>query len=205
MGDLAIDVGANIGITASVLAMQTHRVAAFEPFPLNYERLQENVRSWGEVGQRVTIFDVALSDVNGESGFTKSADFHHNEGMGHLDADGELRVKTVTLDSIFREPVGLLKIDVEGNELDVLKGAHYLLESRMVRDIVFEEHAKTPTPVTELLESYGYKIFHVSSTFRRIVLSPRKHGTSVDYLATLDEGRALRRLSTPGWHVLRGR
>ena len=58
-------------------------------------------------------------------------------------------------------PVGVLKLDVEMHELEALRGADGLLSRKLIRDIVFEEHRAAPTPVTTLLESYGYEIIGI--------------------------------------------
>ena len=62
---VVFDVGANIGITALVFSTQFGdgcRVIAFEPHPLNYERLKKNVELDPDVGSRIETFSFGLSD-----------------------------------------------------------------------------------------------------------------------------------------------
>jgi hypothetical protein len=115
------------------------------------------------------------------------------------------------LDEIVRsEAIGLLKLDVEGHETNVLMGAEQLMKRRQIRDIVFESHAHYPTPVHRLLEEQGYQVFKLDvSVFGLKVevagVGRRQIRRSVDapsYLATLAPERALSRLSKKGWAAL---
>jgi hypothetical protein len=78
-----------------------------------------------------------------------------------------------------------------------------------VRDIIFEEHGKPPTPVMTLLREYGYVVFHMSQRLRgpEIVDIRQPYVQKVvhppSFLATFDPQRALARLSARGWRVLR--
>ena len=201
--DLALDIGANVGLMSSVLAKRAQRVVAFEPLPMLCERLRETVRAWEAVGEKVTVHEMAVSDVSGVAGFGYTELFYMNEGLAHLSDNGQMKVRTTRLDDLFDSHIGVMKVDVEGFELNVLRGAPQLLESRLIRDIVFEEHGMLPTPVTGLLESYGYRIFPLAYSFRSLNLKGKNRVETSNYLATLDADRALARLSPPGWHAFR--
>ena len=129
-GDVALDVGANIGIYSVAMGRavgEEGRVLAFEPFPENIERLRSNLA----INQlsAVQIFELALTDHEGEVNLYLSGDSAYpstvqvKEGM----ANGrQLVVKTTCLDTVWKEAgnprVKIIKIDVEGAEVDVLKG-----------------------------------------------------------------------------------
>jgi hypothetical protein len=124
-------------------------------------------------------------------------------------AVGQFPVPATTLDHYFphHQTVDMLKLDVEGHELQVLQGAEQLLRSQRLRDCIFEEHAPYPTPVTTLLESYGYQVWRIDRQFWSPVLAdpaspalPSWLPTS--YLATRNVDRVLRRLQAPGWQCL---
>jgi FkbM family methyltransferase len=126
------------------------------------------------------------------------------------DADAEsIEVATVRLDEELVEPVGVLKLDVEMHELEALSGASGLLSRGAVRDIVFEEHEPPPTPVTQLLESYGYTILGIrQGVLRPLVSAPleayrRQLWDPPALLATRDPARARERLRPLGWRSLR--
>ena len=64
------------------------------------------------------------------------------------------------LDALVSETrIDVMKVDVEGHELAVLKGASALLDRRAIRNIVFEEHGGAKSPVCLYLLSKGYKLF----------------------------------------------
>ena len=67
-------------------------------------------------------------------------------------------VPAVRLDEALSSHVGVVKLDCEGHELAALLGAERLLQHGMIRDVVFEEFASYPTPVTDLLEAAGLEV-----------------------------------------------
>ena len=131
-GATVFDVGAHVGyytLLASVLVGDTGRVWAFEPNPTNHAFLRRHVA----VNRRenVHIENAAVSDRSGTASFA----FGTGSGTGHLDTHGSLEVRTVRLDDFCREhgvQPGFLKIDVEGAELDVLRGAEETVAARPV-------------------------------------------------------------------------
>ena len=119
-------------------------------------------------------------------------------------------VELTRLDSICsgEASFGLLKIDVEGGELAVLKGAAGLLRARRIRQVVFEEHDRYPTPVTNLLEANGYTVFRLVKGWFGPGLIPAGEPAlgpawvPPSFLATLDPAGARQALGGRGWRVL---
>jgi Methyltransferase FkbM domain len=105
------------------------------------------------------------------------------------------------------KPVGVLKVDVEGHEAEVLAGASGLLERRLVRDVVFEDYPPYPSEATAILERYGYHLVSLSNDLRGLRLAaPSKRGPVLEwpgpsYLATVEPSRSVARLATRGWTV----
>lgn len=136
-----VDVGSSIGdILREMLRFApsgTHY--AFEPLPSSYRRLVSSFPT-------VNVYNLALSDTAGE------ATFHHvisNAGYSGLrrrryprehETIEEIKVKTDLLDNVIPEslPIHFIKIDVEGAELQILKGAIDLI--RRNKPIVVFEH-----------------------------------------------------------------
>jgi hypothetical protein len=159
----------------------------------------------------------AVSSNVGVAQLAVPKEFEENHGISSLAFDvapgSEMKlfgVEVATLDSVLGEDrqIGLLKIDVEGHELEVLMGAQGLLVSGHIRDILFEEHRALPTPVTDLLEGHGYAIFRIDGRFLGPVTASTKTSytpvivfDSPNYLATLDPDRMLSRMSKRGWQV----
>lgn len=221
-GDYAVDVGANIGHMTSIMALRTGRlgnVLAFEPHPEIYEELSTNVDNWlkrNDIG-RIVMHKIALGNCSGAGFLEIPDDFERNRGIAALiSGSGEgnagtgCRVQVEQLDHIIdsKTCIGVLKIDVEGDELEVLQGASELIERQVIRDILFEEHAQPPTPVTSWLEKNGYAVFYldqrllgvkavsISETYR-----VRGRRDSSNLLATIDKHRALKRLQSKGWNI----
>lgn len=125
----AIDVGANIGHYAEQLAILTPHVYAFEPHP----RLARLLSTFPH--NKVTVRQVALSDVSGKFVYLKVPEFEGVEGEGLASIDDhqsfevfrKIRVQTATLDELADRNIGFVKIDVEGHELNVLAGAERLI------------------------------------------------------------------------------
>ncbi len=121
-GDVAVDVGANIGVYTLEMARAVGtqgRVWAFEPDPANAVLLEKNVMRNGY--RNVTVIRAAVADFSGRSTIARHAD---NAGMHKLSETGDVDVEVVRLDDLVQPPVKFLKIDVEGAEAAVLRGAH---------------------------------------------------------------------------------
>jgi FkbM family methyltransferase len=145
-GDLFVDVGANIGYYTAMgsrLVGPSGRVLAFEPSPACFDRLQGLVAA-GRL-ENVQLFQSAVGAAAGTSTLYGSADVD-NSGAATLRADlghdGEgVDVPVVRLDDVvdgMDGEVGLLKVDTEGFEQQVLAGAASLFGDARVRFAVIE-------------------------------------------------------------------
>ncbi|NDC40207.1 MAG: FkbM family methyltransferase [Chitinophagia bacterium] len=96
---------------------QYKKYIALEPDPANYERLQQTIESEGI--SNVTVYKYAVGARRELLKFNATGG-----GGAGLAADGEIEVECVTIDEQFvNEPMTYLKFDIEGAELDALKGA----------------------------------------------------------------------------------
>lgn len=181
----AVDVGANIGTWARVLARLFTRVTAFEPVAAFADCIPANLNE----GDNVEVHRCALGSAVGEvsvlveprsSAFTHVKPTHDSPGVnerhrGHL--GGELKHESInvhvrTLDSFGLPKVDFLKIDVEGFEQFVVEGAsNTILRDRPV--IIVEQKPGTADRyglgrrgAVALLEKWGAKVmFSQSSDF----------------------------------------
>jgi FkbM family methyltransferase len=218
-GEVVIDIGANLGHMTSLFAFAVQAsgiVHAFEPHPLVFDRLSKNVDRWrlqASYGS-VVLYPVALSDEAGVAELSTSV-FAINEGSASVKpfstelSEGAYAVETRRLDDVLgaEQFIGVMKLDVEGHELQVLQGATRLLASHRVRDVIFEEHGTVPTPVTELLEAHGYTVMQVEEHFLGFaVKEARGKPKALDdpsLVATRDPERARARLRVRGSAVYR--
>jgi len=219
-GELAVDVGANVGHMTSVLASRVGgdgEVMAFEPHPRIYADLRVNVAQWRDLpnAPQISLFELALSSEQGHATLTMDSHFDWNQGSAALAADRKddphastVEVQARRLDDVLGERcVGVLKADVEGFEIEVFKGAQLALRERRIRDIVFEDFGD-PSTTAEFLAKRGYTVFALDHGLRGLVVEPgtrraaRRSGEDPSYLATCDPDRALDRLRSRGWQTL---
>lgn len=218
-GDTAIDIGANIGYTALVLARAAGsegRVICFEPNPLVLPLLRANLDSWTRLNVApIAIKEIALSDRDGEAVLGFPDDYEHNQGVASLEVtEHGVPVSVRQLDSLDLGNVGIMKVDVEGHEGAVFSGSTKLLARKSVRDVLFEEHDTYPARSHQVLLDSGYHIFRITGSFLGPYLSPPQTPATrpflppeypPNYLATIDPDRAKARFKARGWHALSSR
>lgn len=138
-GDVVVDAGANIGYVALLLSRWVGpqgRVFSFEPIPETYDLLAGNVKKLGLTN--VEIFPYALSSRDGRA----EMEVPHYEGGGENFYESRMAEKTNVdlrtfpvevrrLDSVLDlgRTVSFIKIDVEGHEEDVVRGATRILQA----------------------------------------------------------------------------
>ncbi|HXM05103.1 MAG TPA: FkbM family methyltransferase [Chthoniobacterales bacterium] len=216
---LAVDAGANIGYTASLLGARLGgkgRVLCFEPHPEVFASLRDNVAVW-ENNARCAKFELhqqALGSHDGKATLLTDDWFTTNRGTAWVSTEGkqgsqkELPVEMVQLDAIIKEQgeIGVLKMDVQGAELDVLRGMSRLLAEHSVRDILFEETRPFPAATHQFLRERGYSIFGLEESLGGVRLLPDappgfepQTNPNPNYLATCNPTRAYRQLRPPFW------
>jgi len=136
--DLFVDVGANIGSYTILAAGHVGAsVISVEPVPKTFEYLKNNI-AINQVANKVIMYNLALGNEKGQISFTTTLDT-----MNHVATASEtntIEVPVDTLDAIVennKEPL-LLKIDVEGFETNVLKGADQTLRKKNLKAIIIE-------------------------------------------------------------------
>ena len=156
-GDWAIDVGANIGHYTkrfSDLVGAHGRVIAFEPVPATFELLAANAAQFA--WSNVTLLNLAASDTTQVLGMS-IPDFDtglkNYYGAALTTVATDLQVMSCPIDSLgFAGPVRMLKVDAEGHDAVVLRGAKGLIAANRPT-IVIES---VSPEVQELLGGLGY-------------------------------------------------
>lgn len=134
--DVIYDLGANAGYHSLAMAQKTKNVIyAFEPFPLNVFRLKKHLKT-NKVGN-VVVKEMAVSDKPGIIEFSNTPKLGGNtyitQSKNFKDTQNVLKVNTTCIDKLVYgenpiNPPQIMKIDVEGAEYDVLKGAEKTLK-----------------------------------------------------------------------------
>jgi len=174
-----VDIGVNNGWVLLNLARiaQSNKgfVYGFEPFPPTYQRCIRNIEA--SKISNCKVFNMGCSDKKGE--LVMISEIATNSGQNRIVGSGELSdslptvaVEVVTLDEQLSSagPIDLIKIDVEGFEFHVLKGAKAILE-RDKPDLFIEIDDKllkaNGTTARELLlylqNEHNYHLFHATS------------------------------------------
>jgi FkbM family methyltransferase len=131
LGKAAIDVGAHMGIYTFFLKAHSSACYAVELIPVLREILRQSF------GNGVTIFPFAVSDQEGtETLRIPMISNNRDRGRATIETKNtldshphqDIEIEKKKLDGLDFSPIGIIKIDVEGHELAVLKGARGLLE-----------------------------------------------------------------------------
>ncbi len=163
---IVYDVGANIGLyTVAALKLNAARVYSFEPSPLNAACMITNLHLNGLSAEHV--YPVALAERSGLTQFglssLESGAWAH-PGVGNSDGVA-IGCYTMTLDDfVEHSPDGVpthIKIDVDGQELSVLRGAQGVLGHESTRHVLVETTGDLFEQVVDLMGTHGFELTSV--------------------------------------------
>lgn len=172
-GTSVLDVGAHVGLASAYFRSRGHRVVSFEASPANAALLRAARDANGF--DRWTIVEAAVSDRAGTLQFVSDGP------EGHVIAGGDPANGTVTsvaaidLDTWLdrtpeAQPIGFIKMDIEGAELQALAGAQRLLSGPDAPALFIESNGhclhwfgETPATLAAALTRLGYHLFGVRS------------------------------------------
>lgn len=186
-GDLFVDVGANIGVY-SLWASESDSVdiVAFEPSSATHARIVENVEL-NDLSQRIEIVRKAVGAEPGQVRLTTGQDAL-NRVAGAAEGAATEAVEQTTIDAELgdRAPA-LIKIDVEGAELDVLRGAR---TSLLLHRPALLVEVNDPAGLAALLDEMGYRTWAYDPARRALAPTVPALHANVLALADVDEARA---------------
>lgn len=159
VGDVVFDVGANVGfytLLAAAKVGHAGRVIAFEPLPENVRRIHQHLRL--NHIENVRVMEGAVGAGNGTARFEP----HASNAMGKVATHGSVEVALFSLDALadaktIPDPA-LMKIDVEGAELDVLRGASRMLERARPTILLATHGSVVHRQCCDFLRTAGYAL-----------------------------------------------
>jgi FkbM family methyltransferase len=178
-GKSFVDVGSNKGLFLFMASgvLPPGAIYAFEPNPQLYNKIRH-------VFRKINLFRIALSSRSGSAVLTVPfTGSHPDDSLGNI-LNAEIKnnafnfqVDLKRLDDLEKEfgntGVGLIKIDVEGHELDVIKGAEHVLRKHQPILIVEIEQRHHSEPVTrivdKLMSSFQYSCFYFLPSANRLI------------------------------------
>lgn len=196
------DVGANIGAVSLPVARArpNARVVSFEPSQSVRARLEANLAVNASLRSRIHVRSEALNDVSGTAEFFESNEIE-NAGIGGLGRSGNRESSGFTVQCVRADDLvergqvpapDVVKIDVEGAELEVLRGFEGLFAAGRPIQIVFEhqlyrleERNQPRDEVVRYLRSHGFELFRMPCAGQRELrpLAPGDLDGNCDLLA----------------------
>ena len=185
-----IDIGAHIGLYTVEMAKKANHVYSFECSPKSFNYLCANI-ALHDIPYKVTKYNIALSDKEGFTPYyIRDPKDGGGNGISGFDIDIQKQIPTIQvptklLDSYGLTNINFIKIDVEGHEEFVLKGAVKTLEENNYPKILFESwpdrcESTHGVPAKQLrkslfeyLQTLEYKIIQVNGGTDDMFLAER--------------------------------
>jgi FkbM family methyltransferase len=174
-GDLFVDVGANVGSYSILAASKGAKVIAIEPIPSTFEILKKNIYL-NNFNDSVDIFNIAISDKKEKLNFSNDLD-----SQNHVLANDEHSSHVVTiiasrLDEILNGRVPkYMKIDVEGFETKVIRGAEQIFAHKDLKCLIIEligggkNYGFDEEELHQKLLNYGFGSYSYIPSIKKLV------------------------------------
>jgi len=179
----SIDIGVYRGIYSFFLIELSSYVYAFEANPLLFSKIKnsfknkknikiENIAISSSSGE--TELRIPIRDVNADYDYEQkyklgTATIHNINNLGNNQFETIKKIKKTSLDEyIFSHEVGFVKIDVEGHELDIIRGGkNFILKNKPIMLIEIEKRHSgiDPQIVIDEIKSFGYQCLYVNDDF----------------------------------------
>jgi FkbM family methyltransferase len=168
-GMKGIDAGAHIGFYTCLMASlmgESGTVYAFEPMQPHFELLLRNIEE-NQFQQRVRAYKLACSDVSGHLSASRVSNMFV---VGQVGGAEQAMIEAVRLDDHIKEPVDVVKLDVEGHEPAAIRGMMLIISRD--KPIIFSEineywlrscSQSSAREYVGFLKSFGYTVFDVKN------------------------------------------
>jgi FkbM family methyltransferase len=165
-GDIVFDVGANIGmfsIKAANSVGLNGKVIAIEPEPQNIRVLMENVKPFKNIEIIPKAAGSSIGEIDLSIGIHSGSHTVNNNNFS-TSASNKISVPLETLDKIAKDQnideINFIKIDVEGYELEVLKGAVNILKNIKFFSIAAYHREEDNIRIAEFLTKHNFKVIN---------------------------------------------
>lgn len=159
--DVAVQAGGAVGVWPIRLARSFKKVYTFEPQPDNFASLQ-----WNCQDKNVEMTNGALSNVHKTVKIHSSIGERKNYGAGYI-VDSPDGVPTYLIDELDLSSCGLICLDIEGAELDALKGAEQTIKAHKPLIVIEDKplphmnvFKRSVGDAGKWLQQFGYKNLH---------------------------------------------
>ena len=175
-GGIALDIGANVGLVSYFLSLHFEKVFSIEPSTEHINNLTTMI-NYNKI-DNITPIKKAIYIQNGTFAFGGP---ENNKTMRslHMNTPGwkeEEKVEAITLDKLFEdykiEHVNLMKMDIEGSEVEVFSHPTFLKVADKIDVIITERHAwsgRHPNQLNEALQNAGFKIEQIPNSADLVV------------------------------------
>jgi FkbM family methyltransferase len=157
------------------MAQHSKVVHSFEPELNNLNRFKLNLEL--NHVNNINVYDLAVSDTVGEAIIILCEGYGHHS-LGNIKTSkkiGEQKTLTITLDGFCDqkniEEIDILKVDVEGFEINVFKGAKELFKAKKIKLLIFEVSlvplkslGKDQDEIFSFLEEMDYQVLNLDNT-----------------------------------------
>jgi FkbM family methyltransferase len=150
-----LDIGAWCGTWSHAMHEYAEHIVAFEPDPLHVKCLKLNLK-------RITNCTIRNEAVGDKEGLVSLTNDDFTQAKRIADTPGQL--KMITLDQLEYDNVEMIKIDVEGYEMNVLEGAKKLLASPNLKFLMIElnnntkKYGSSNLEIEKYLDKMGFEI-----------------------------------------------
>ena len=175
--EILYDIGANVGIYSLFASKKKIKTFAFEPAFHNFKKLKKNIKL--NKLNNCKAYSIALSNKN----YIKKFYFNSNQsGTSEKVSEDNIlkkrfvqKIKFSKLDTLIFQKKFIkpnhIKIDVDGNELNILKGAKKILKKKYLKSILIEisfNRKLSESPIPKILKRNGFKLFKKGKKFSGI-------------------------------------
>lgn len=174
-GSTAIDIGAHFGVFSFFLAKsvgKNGKLYSFEPTPYVFNILRETIK-YNKLGSIIEARQEAVINETGEIPFAiyKNSRVSNANSIYSRNLDDQfetIKVKATSLDNLMNDGIkklSFIKIDAEGAELEILKGARTIIKtykpviSLEIHPKSFEDALKSQSEIFEIIQDLGYNVY----------------------------------------------